>query len=315
MPGIMTLGEIIVEFLAEEKNQTFCHPGRILGPYPGGAAAIFIDQIGKLGSSCGIIGCVGDDDFAHLSLDRLKTDGVTIDFVKVLTDNTTGSSFVTRKDDGSYAFINYIHNAACSQINTDMITPASLSDCKIFHIIGASLTVPKALKATRRVIELVKSNGGKISFDPCLCKEFFAIPTLCGAFLEIIQQADIILPGDGELNLLLGCDDSRQAIEKVFTMSRTVQEIIIKYGPDGCCYYGRKGNSFQVPGFKGEDVDVRGARDSFDATYIHFSSQQTDVQQALKYANAAWALATATSGSMEGNATQKELDDFIALHE
>lgn len=70
-----------------------------------------------------------------------------------------------------------------------------------------------------------------------------------GALIEIMQQADLLLPSEGELNLLLGCDDQRQSVEKAFTTGRNLKEIIVKQGKNGCQYYGRKEIHFMCRDF------------------------------------------------------------------
>jgi len=40
----MTIGEILVEIMATERGQSFRAPGTLVGPFPSGAPAIFIDR-------------------------------------------------------------------------------------------------------------------------------------------------------------------------------------------------------------------------------------------------------------------------------
>ena len=44
MARIMTIGEILVEIMATERGQSFRAPGTLVGPFPSGAPAIFIDR-------------------------------------------------------------------------------------------------------------------------------------------------------------------------------------------------------------------------------------------------------------------------------
>ena len=60
---IATLGEIVMEIMAEERGRGFRSPLRVTGPYASGAPAIFIDQVAPLDLPCGIISALGDDDF------------------------------------------------------------------------------------------------------------------------------------------------------------------------------------------------------------------------------------------------------------
>jgi sugar/nucleoside kinase (ribokinase family) len=66
----------------------------LVGPFPSGAPAIFIDQVGRLGRPGGIIGCVGDDDFGWLNIDRLRRDGVDTSAIALLADAVTGSASI-----------------------------------------------------------------------------------------------------------------------------------------------------------------------------------------------------------------------------
>jgi hypothetical protein len=47
---VLTVGEILVEIVATTKGDGFREPQPLVGPFPSGAPAIFIDQIGRLGT-------------------------------------------------------------------------------------------------------------------------------------------------------------------------------------------------------------------------------------------------------------------------
>ena len=63
MSKILTIGEILVEIVATNRGNGFREAVPLIGPFPSGAPAIFIDQVGKLAQDCAIISRVGDDDF------------------------------------------------------------------------------------------------------------------------------------------------------------------------------------------------------------------------------------------------------------
>jgi sugar/nucleoside kinase (ribokinase family) len=95
---VVTLGEVLVEVMAQDVGRGFRRPLRLLGPFPSGAPAIFIDQVAKLGQACGIVSCVGDDDFGRLNLKRLADDGVDTRSIEVNPEYVTGSAFVRYGD-------------------------------------------------------------------------------------------------------------------------------------------------------------------------------------------------------------------------
>ena len=71
MYDIITIGEILAEFLTEKQNQELSSPGTLFGPFPSGAPAIAIDQAGRMGAKTAIIAKIGEDDFGLLNKTRL----------------------------------------------------------------------------------------------------------------------------------------------------------------------------------------------------------------------------------------------------
>ena len=116
MKKVVTIGEILVEIMATELGDGFLEPIPLVGPFPSGAPAIFIDQVAKLGQPCGLIGCVGADDFGRLNLDRLARDGVDVSAVAVHPELPTGSAFVRYRPDGSRDFVYNIRHSAAGAI-------------------------------------------------------------------------------------------------------------------------------------------------------------------------------------------------------
>ena len=62
----VTIGEILAEIMAPDRGFGFLEPTALIGPFPSGAPAIFIDQCARMGGQAGIIASVGDDDFGRV---------------------------------------------------------------------------------------------------------------------------------------------------------------------------------------------------------------------------------------------------------
>jgi tagatose kinase len=157
-----------------------------VGPFPSGAPAIFIDQVGRLGRAAGIIGCVGDDDFGWLNIDRLRRDGVDTSAIAVLADAVTGSAFVTYTETGERHFIFNIANSASGRLSASSITKSVLADCTWLHVMGSSLFSPGITAAVRTAIGMVKRRGGVISFDPNSRPEIFRSASIREALRSIL---------------------------------------------------------------------------------------------------------------------------------
>ena len=308
MNKIMTMGEILVEIMATEKGQSFRKPGCLVGPYPSGAPAIFIDQVAKLGHPCSIIGCVGDDDFGYLNIERLRADGVDTSTIEVLKTAVTGSAFVTYKESGDRDFIFNITNSASAQLNADQINKAALKDCSHFHVMGSSLFSPQIIEAMKKAVTIVKGQGGTISFDPNVRKEILKVAAMHEALVHVLALADIFLPSDNELSLLVEAETEAIAVRKILDLG--VKEIVVKQGAQGCTYYD-KSDRIRVPALSVDEIDPTGAGDSFGATYVTCRKLGKEPKEALSFAIASGARAVTRKGPMEGTSSFAELEALL----
>ncbi len=70
------------------------------------------------------------------------------------------------------------------------------------HVMGSSLFSDSLLHTNLTAIDIVKSNGGTVSFDPNLRREILGAPGMLAAMTRILSHADLYLPSGPELTLL-----------------------------------------------------------------------------------------------------------------
>lgn len=308
MGKIVTIGEVLVEIMATEVGQGFRTPGYFVGPYPSGAPAIFIDQVAHLNYPCGIISCVGDDDFGSLNIDRLEQDGVDVSAIKVENGSTTGSAFVTYKENGERDFIFNITNSACAHISLTAAGEKLLKECSHFHIMGSSLFSSSIIESVKTAVNLIKNKGGTISFDPNIRKEILNIEGMRDAIDFIIKNTDIFLPSGPEIALLTDAGNEEEAIEEILGLG--VSEIVLKRGSKGCSYFD-KTQRLSMPAYGTKEIDPTGAGDCFGGTFVTCRLMDMPVADALRYANASGAIAVSRKGPMEGTSSFAELDKLL----
>lgn len=311
MPRIITIGEILVEVMAKEVGQTFLEPGLWMAPYPSGAPAIFISQAARFGASTGMVGCVGDDDFGRLNLNRLQADGVDTKAVAVSQKLPTGCAFVTYRHDGGRSFIYHIPNSAAGLISPDQIEESWLDDCEYLHVMGSSFSIPGVYESVEKCARIIKKRGGKISFDPNIRKELI---TRDGAMRQRIESVygmtDLLLPGLDELPLLTGKDGLEESLEAIFKET-SIERVVVKMASKGCMYVDRN-ERFMVEPFAVEEVDPTGAGDCFGGALVAGLAMGYPVREAVTLAAAAGALAVTKKGPMEGAMFLPELKNFAA---
>ena len=171
MKKVITVGEILVEIMATEVGNGFLEPIPLVGPFPSGAPAIFIDQAAKLGQPCGLIGCVGDDDFGRLNVERLRRDGADVSAIAVDPDRPTGSAFVRYRADGARDFVYNIRHSASGAIALTAASDALIDSADHLHVMGSALSSPAIAAMVRVALGRIRARGGTVSFDPNLRKE------------------------------------------------------------------------------------------------------------------------------------------------
>lgn len=308
MKKIVVIGEILVEIMADSVGNGFNEPQPLTGPFPSGAPAIFADQVGKLGHPVSIISCVGDDDFGHLNLERLTSDGVDISGVHIDKDRPTGSAFLRYRTDGSRDFIFNIKHSACGYLH---LIPGVIKQLEMpdhLHVMGSSLSTKEFVDLNIKTASAIKARGGTVSFDPNLRKEMLSAVGMTEAMQRIVAMTDLFLPSGDELTLLTKAEHKEAAIAEL--LDNGVQAIVHKNGSTGASYYDANG-TFSIPSFPVDEIDPTGAGDCFGGAFTTCWLRGDAPEEALAMAAAAGALAVTKRGPMEGTSDLSTLERFV----
>jgi sugar/nucleoside kinase (ribokinase family) len=309
MPGILTIGEILVEIMRKVRDTPLHVPAEFAGPYPSGAPAIFADAAANLGFPSAIIGAVGDDDFGQLVLNRLRRDGVDVSHVKVLRNYLTGIAFVSYFSNGSRRFIFHLRYSASSKLSAREIDEEYVAGFRHVHIMGSSLSVNKGMREScYKVVEIAHRSNATISLDPNLRPELIPPKKIREICKPIVERAMVILPSVEEAKALAGVADVDSACQKILDMG--VEIVAVKMGSLGSTIY-TQSEKKHILAFKVEEVDPTGAGDTYDAAFIVGLLRGWDLEKIGHYANAAGALAVTKFGPMEGCPTHNEILKLI----
>lgn len=310
MAELVVIGEMLVEMLATETDQSFRTPGRFAGPYPSGAPAIFADQAARLGLGTAMVGCVGHDDFGTAVIDRLVQDGVDVSSVRRAAGLATGVAFVTYRHDGSRDFIFHVQGAAAGALRSDDVASDLFADCRFYHVMGSSLFSADMATAIRAGLTHARAAGATVSFDPNIRPELLRASGASGLVDELVASARILMPSEADLAWLLPGRDFDIAAQAL--LADGAERIFLKRGKAGSIYYDRT-QRIETPAFEVDEVDPTGAGDCAGATFLAGVAQGMPLPQVLTRANAAGALAVSRRGPMEGNSTPEDLDRFLKV--
>ncbi len=307
MTKVVVIGEILVEVMADTIGDGFLETQPLTGPFPSGAPAVFADQVAKTGLPVAIISAVGDDDFGHLNLTRLRDDGVDVSAVYIDNERPTGSAFVRYCQNGDRNFVFNIRHSAAGRLRVTEAVETAISTANHLHVMGSSLSSPEFVDLNLSAAEAIRGKGGTVSFDPNLRSEILSAPGMENAMLRMMSMTDLYLPSGDELTLLTKAANSRDAITEL--LNRGVQAFVHKRGADGATYYDANVTQ-SVTACPVHEIDPTGAGDCFGGTFTALWLKGVDPEKALRLAAASGALAVTKRGPMEGTATLDELESF-----
>ena len=301
MAELMVIGEVLVEIMATEPGQGFDAPGLWAGPFPSGAPAIFADQAARCGAETALIAVVGEDGFGDLNLKRLGEAGVETGFVRRHPTLPTGSAFVRYTKGGGRDFVFNIAGAAPGALGPGDVDRAALEGCRVLHVMGSSLFAPGAIAATLRALDLARGAGALLSLDPNVRKELVKDDVVAAALRRLVAEADILLPSRDDLAWLAPGADVEAAARGLLERGRA-RAVLVKDGAAGTLHVACQ-TCVHTPAYAVEAVDPTGAGDACGATFVACRViRGMPLDESLRLANVAGALAVGARGPMEGNA-------------
>ena len=308
MSEIWTMGEMLVEIMRPDIGTELFKTGEFRGPFPSGAPAIFIDTVARMGHTSGIFGGVGKDDFGKNILDRLKRDGVNVDYVFEDDACATAVAFVTYFADGSRKFIYHIGNTPA--VHPKPFEMKEINSPKYFHIMGCSMMASDDFK--EKIIDAAlrfKQAGAKLSFDPNIRPELLGNRSVEEVLGEILKNCSVLMPGIAELKMITGKDKIEDGIKMLFEYEQ-MEVVALKKGSKGTTLYSRD-EAVDCPLYQVEEVDPTGAGDCFDAALLCGLIEGKTLLEAGKMASAAGALNVMKLGPMEGDISPTTVKELI----
>ncbi len=303
---IATFGEIVVEIMATEINQSFLSAGTFTGPFPSGAPAIFINQVALLQEPARMYSCIGDDNFGTCAINRLAQSGVDTSCISTTQERATGVAFIRYNTDGSRNFIYHIDTAACGLLHKDAVPTTFFDNVSYLHIMGTSLYNQALMELALHCVDTIKQSGGKISFDANIRPEIIrADKKKLACLRHIASKSDVYFAGEDENQWLLENTHTTHAQSHEdsivqFLYSCGVSTIIIKRAEKGATVYCNHNERVDKKAMPITSIDPTGAGDCFAGAFIAAINKGIPIQEALDYAIIAGAMAVSKQGPMEG---------------
>lgn len=315
---IITLGEALIDFFASQSGLKLSEVSQFTR-VPGGAPANVAVGVAKLGAKSSFIGRVGDDYFGHFLEDVLKLNNVDTSLMQFDNYARTGLAFVSVPTPTTREFLFYRNPGADMMLSADEFDVEKIQKTKIFHFGSISLITNPSKESTLKAIDIAKSSGAIISYDPNLRLGLWPDSVSAKKQLrEVINLADVIKLNDDEIKFIFEEEDIDKGINEILSL-----------GPKLCVLtMGSEGSVYATKDYKGSvktfldvpAVDTTGCGDSFvSALLVGIIAESFDlilknensVKDIIKRASAAATLTSTKKGVIPALPTKDEVDLFL----
>ena len=259
--------------------------GHSFGTTGGGKGSNQALACARLGAESHMIGCVGNDDFGVRLRTTLVDGKVDCDHLEVSKESRTGVAVITVTDEGDNTII--LASGANALVNEKTIERAS-DIFKKADVVMFQLEIP--IPAVEAGLAMARKTGCRTALTPAPAQ---ALPD------SIWSLVDYLVLNETELAFYAqNKEGDRGNTIKGATrlLNLGTKCIVVTCGAKGGVVV-TKGKTFSYAPFKVEAVDSTGAGDSFCAAMLVRLSEGIPIEQAVRFASAAGALACTRFGA------------------
>lgn len=253
----------------------------------------------RLGAEVTMIGRVGNDAFGDRFLEALNREGIHADYVIRDPQQGTGVASPLVEDSGENSIVQVPRaNAALSPADIERAASA-LAQCAVLL---AQLEVPPA--ASLRAAQIATAAGARFILNPAPARQDAA---------DLIRLADVLVPNEVEAIGLVGVTphsgaDPAEAARRL--RAQGVPVVIVTLGERGALLVTEAGEQV-FPAYSVNVVDTTAAGDAFCGALAVALAEGRDLAGAVRFANAAGALAVTRLGAEPSLPRREEVERLL----
>ncbi|MGG3192560.1 ribokinase [Priestia aryabhattai] len=256
---------------------------------PGGKGANQAVAAARLGADVSMIGCVGEDHYGKAILENFKSNGVSVENVKPVTESDSGTAhIILAEGDNSIVVV----KGANDYITPDYVEKAK-EKIKEADIVLIQQEIPE--ETVEYVAQLCQELKVPLLLNPAPARPLKA---------EVIEQVSYITPNEHEAELLF------EGKEKEEVLKQYPNKLFITEGKQGVRYFNGE-KEVVVPSYQVETVDTTGAGDTFNAALAVALAEGMGFKKGIQFANRAASLSVTKFGAQGGMPTRKEVEESL----
>ena len=301
--NLVVLGSINADHILN--LETFPTPGETVtgNQYQvafGGKGANQAVAAGRSGANIAFIACTGDDDTGERVRKQLASDNIDVSPVSVVEGESTGVALIFVNAEGENVI--GIHAGANAALTTERV------EAQRGIIAGAEALLMQLESPVESVLAAAKiahENHTSVVLNPAPARVLSD---------ELLALVDIITPNETEAEKLTGIrveNDDDAARAALALHDKGIGTVIITLGSRGV-WASVNGEGRRVPGFKVKAIDTIAAGDTFNGALVTALLEGKAMDDAIRFAHAAAAIAVTRKGAQPSVPWRKEIDEFLS---
>ena len=261
--------------------------------YPGGKGANQAVAAARLGADVAFFGKLGGDAFGEQLLRGLEDNGVDVSAVEFEQDVSSGLANIWVTDNGENAIV--LAPGANAEVDRSYVD-RNFKSIAQSEVLLLQLEIP--LKTIEYLLRSLPNDKPTVILDPAPAQDLSCLP---------LERIDILTPNQLELAAITGSEDIEEGSRQLLT--RGVKHILCTAGTKGG-YWTSLERAAHFPAYEVEPVDTTAAGDAFNGA-LAWALQTRSLDESIRVANAAGALATTRKGARPSLPTLDELKQFL----
>ena len=267
---------------------------------PGGKGANQAVGAARMGARVTMIGKVGNDEFGKALTKNLANEGVDISHISVDEKEATGIAMITLDQNGQNSIV--VASGANMALKPEDIRTAWK---KISDIDVLVMPLEVSLECVEEAVRLATESSVKVILNPAPAQKLSD---------DLLKKVDVLVPNESETSLLTGLavesiEDAKIAAKSL--LEKGIGAIVLTLGSRGALLISENQPAIISTPYKVNVVDTTAAGDSFVAALSVGIVEGLPLENALRQATAAGALAVTKMGAQPCMPTKKEVNELM----
>ncbi len=265
--------------------------------------------LAKLGFKSSWISKVGEDEFGAFIVNQIRSEGV--DTSEVIRDKEHSTGVMFKETTASETRVYYYReDSAASHMSKVDVSEDIIKQFRMVHMSGITPVLSEVcMELTEEVFQLAKKNHVKISFDPNIRKKLWKDQCFQAQIKNFTLKANIILIGLDEANILFGTKEPKEILRILFEEG-SAEYVGLKDGANGS-WVADQNRTIKAEPYKCNCIEPIGAGDAYNSGFIAGVLKGCSLEDIGKMASISGALATETTGDIEGYPSQDTMEHIL----